>query len=284
MTKPVVLITGCSSGIGEATAARLANGDWTVYATARRPETLSALADAGCETLALDVTNEELMTAAVDTIIAKSGRIDALVNNAGYSQSGAAETLDLDDVRRQFETNVFGLLRMSQLVLPHMREQRSGRIVNISSMGGRLVFPGGGAYHATKYAVEAFSDAMRFELSGFGIKVILVEPGLITTNFDQAALASMEGKDDGVYAGFNAHVAKMTAETYAGPMAKLGGGPDSVAKVIEKALTAKRPRIRYTVTPSASMAIATRTMLGARGWDAAMGSQFPHPGKKKGRS
>ncbi len=281
MTKRVVLITGCSSGIGEATAGRLAKGDWTVYATARRPETLADLAVAGCQTMALDVTDEDSMVAAVDVILSAEGKIDALVNNAGYSQSGAAETLDLNDVRRQFETNVFGLLRMSQLVLPRMRERRSGRIVNISSMGGRLVFPGGGAYHATKYAVEAFSDAMRFEVAGFGVKVILIEPGLITTNFDNAALASLEGADvDGPYGHFNASVAKATTDAYNGPMKHLGGGPDAVAKVIEKSLDTRRPKIRYTVTPSATMSIATRKVLGARGWDAAMGVQFPHPGKK----
>jgi NADP-dependent 3-hydroxy acid dehydrogenase YdfG len=279
MTKRVALITGCSSGIGEATAARLAKGEWTVYATARRPETLEALAAAGCKTLALDVNSEDSMTAAVATVNRESGGVDALVNNAGYSQSGAAETLDLADVRRQFETNVFGLLRMCQLVLPQMREQGSGRIVNLSSMGGRLVFPGGGAYHATKYAVEALSDAMRFEVSGFGVKVILIEPGLITTNFDNAAVASMHAYEDGPYATFNAQVAKSTKEVYTGPMKRLGGGPDAVAKVIEKALNAKRPRIRYKVTPSASLSIATRKVLGARGWDAAMGRQFPRPGK-----
>lgn len=279
MTKRVALITGCSSGIGEATAVRLAKGDWTVYATARKPQTLDALAAAGCKTLALDVNSEDSMAAAVSTVNNESGGVDALVNNAGYSQSGATETLDIDDVRRQFETNVFGLLRMCQLVLPHMREQRSGRIVNVSSMGGRLVFPGGGAYHATKYAVEAFSDAMRFEVAGFGVKVILIEPGLITTNFENAAVASMDGKDDGPYGKFNAQVAKATKEAYSGPLARLGGGPDSVAKVIEKSLNAKRPRIRYTVTPSAPLSIASRRMLGARGWDAAMGMQFPRPGK-----
>ena len=182
-------------------------------------------------------------------------------------------------MRRQFETNVFGLLRMSQLVLPHMRERRAGRIVNISSMGGRLVFPGGGAYHATKYAVEAFSDAMRFEVSGFGVKVILIEPGLITTNFENAAVASMDPTEEGPYGAFNAQVAKSTKEAYSGPMKRLGGGPDAVAKVIEKSLNTKRPKIRYTVTPSASLSLATRTLLGARGWDAAMGQQFPKPGK-----
>lgn len=277
MTERTVLITGCSSGIGEATAERLAKSGWTVYATARRPETLAGLEAKGCRTLALDVTSEESMTAAVKTVLDETGRIDALVNNAGYSQSGAAETLDLDDVRRQFETNVFGLLRLSQLVLPAMRERGAGRIINISSMGGRLVFPGGGVYHATKYAVEALSDAMRFEVAGFGVQVVIVEPGLITTNFENAAVASMTGNVDGPYAEFNAQVAASTKEVYAGPMRHLGGGPDSVAKVIEKALKARRPKIRYTVTASAKLSIATRRLMGARAWDAAMKSQFPQP-------
>ncbi|GAA3511486.1 oxidoreductase [Aeromicrobium panaciterrae] len=277
MTDRVVLITGCSSGIGEATAARLAKAGWTVYATARKPETLEGLKAEGCRTLALDVTSEESMSGAVTTVLEEAGRIDALVNNAGYSQSGATETLDLDEVRRQFETNVFGLLRLSQLVLPTMRQQGSGRIVNISSMGGRLVFPGGGVYHATKFAVEALSDAMRFEVAGFGVQVVIVEPGLITTNFENAAVASMGSNNDGPYAEFNAQVAASTKEAYSGPMRHLGGGPDSVAKVIEKALKARRPRIRYTVTASAKMSIASRRLIGARAWDAAMRSQFPQP-------
>src|SRR5690242_11900794 len=164
-----VLITGCSSGIGKATAARLARNGWTVYATARRPETLADLSE--CKHLALDVTDDASMSAAVDTVVAEAGQLDALVNNAGYSLSGAVETLNVDDIRREFETNVFGLVRLSQLVLPAMRSERSGRIVNIGSMGGKLTFPGGGAYHASKYAVEAFSDALRYEVSGFGVKV-----------------------------------------------------------------------------------------------------------------
>jgi NAD(P)-dependent dehydrogenase (short-subunit alcohol dehydrogenase family) len=217
------------------------------------------------------------MVAAVDAVTAESGRIDALVNNAGYSQSGAAETLNLDDVRRQFETNVFGLLRLSQLVLPTMRAQREGRIVNISSMGGKLVFPGGGAYHATKFAVEAFSDAMRFEVSGFGIKVIIIEPGLITTNFDQAAVGSMDLEAGGPYAEFNRTVASATEDVYKGPMKRLGGPPEAVAKVIEKALTARRPRTRYTVTPSATMSIVSRRLMTDRMWDTAMRTSFKLP-------
>ena len=270
------LITGCSSGIGKATATPLARHAWTVYATARRPETLSELTD--CKHLALDVTDEASMSTAVDAVLTEAGRIDALVNNAGYSLSGAVETLDVDDIRREFETNVFGLVRLSQHVLPAMRAQGSGRIVNIGSMGGKLTFPGGGAYHASKYAVEAFSDALRYEVAGFGVRVVLIEPGLITTNFDDAALASMDLTAEGPYASFNRSVAKSTTDAYAGPMAKFGGPPEAVAKVIEKALTKRRPKPRYTVTVSAPASIATRKVLGDRGWDLAMRTQFPRPG------
>jgi NADP-dependent 3-hydroxy acid dehydrogenase YdfG len=270
-----VLITGCSSGIGKATAQRLAGNGWTVYATARRPETLADLS--GCRHLALDVTNENSMSAAVHAVLADAGHIDALVNNAGYSLSGAVESLAIDDIRREFETNVFGLVRLTQLVLPSMRARGRGRIVNIGSMGGKLTFPGGGAYHASKYAVEAFSDALRFEVSGFGVQVVLIEPGLITTNFDDAALASMDLDAEGPYAAFNRAVAKATSEAYAGPMAKFGGPPDAVAKVVEKALTKAKPKARYTVTASAPASIATRRMLSDRAWDLAMRSQFPQP-------
>jgi NADP-dependent 3-hydroxy acid dehydrogenase YdfG len=273
-----VLITGCSSGIGAATAARLAASGWDVWASARRPETLADLAAAGCRTVALDVTDDASMAAAVDTVLAASGRIDALVNNAGYSQSGALESVDVADVRRQFETNVFGLIRLTQLVLPGMRAQGSGRIVNIGSMGGKLTFPGGGAYHASKYAVEALSDALRFEVAGFGVQVVLIEPGLITTEFDAKVEAGMQGLlEEGPYARFNAAVLASTKEAYAGPMAKLGGPPEAVAKVIEKALTRKHPKPRYTVTPSASASIATRRLMTDRMWDAAMRAQFPQP-------
>ena len=178
-----VLITGCSTGIGRATAERLAAKGHTVYATARRPESIADLEAKGCRTLTLDVTDEASMQAAVKAVEEAEGAVGALVNNAGYSQSGAVESLDLDAVRAQFETNVFGLVRMCQLVLPGMRRQGFGRIVNISSIGGKLVFPGGGAYHGTKHAVEAFSDALRFEVKGFGVDVAIVEPGLIKTEF-----------------------------------------------------------------------------------------------------
>ena len=276
-----VLITGCSSGIGRASALRLAEAGWTVYASARRREAIADLEQAGARTLELDVRSEDSMRAAVQAVEQAEGAVGVLVNNAGYSQSGAIETVPLDAVRRQFETNVFGAVRLIQLVLPGMRRQRSGRIVNVGSMGGRLTFPGGGYYHATKYALEAISDALRFEVAGFGIGVTLLEPGLITTDFGEAASAAVQsigtGEDD-PYAGFNAAVATLTREAYESPMRRLGGGPDSVARVIEKVIGARRPPTRVTVTPSAKLMIGTRRLLSDRAWDAAMRRQFPQPG------
>jgi short-subunit dehydrogenase len=272
-----VLITGCSTGIGAAAAQRLAE-EFTVYATARKVETLRALEATGCRTLALDVTDEASMGAAVQRVVDEQGAVGALVNNAGYSQSGALETLDLDDVRRQFETNVFGLLRLSQLVLPGMRRAGGGRIVNIGSMGGKLTFPGGGIYHATKYAVEALSDALRFEVQGFGVRVVLVEPGLIRTEFANTAVASVDtASEDGPYAVFNKAVRSSTAGVYSGRLGALGGGPETVADTIHTALTTKRPRARYTVTPSAKLALLQRRLAPDALWDLAMRSQFPVP-------
>jgi NAD(P)-dependent dehydrogenase (short-subunit alcohol dehydrogenase family) len=275
-----VLITGCSSGIGRATALRLAHGGWKVYASARRLETIADLRDAGCETLALDVTDEQSMRDAVALIERAEGAVGVLINNAGYSQSGAVETVPLDAVRRQFETNVFGLVRLTQLVLPKMREQRWGKIVNVGSMGGRLTFPGGGFYHATKHALEAISDALRFELRGLGIDVILLEPGLITTEFGEVATASMvdvHAGDGDPYAEFNATVGAVTKGAYDGPMRLFGGGPDRVAKTIERALKRRHPPARIKITPSAKVMIGLRRMMPDRAWDAAMRAQFPQP-------
>jgi len=276
--KPV-LITGCSSGIGRETARRLAaRDDMVVYATARKPESLAELEAAGCKALALDVSDESSMSTAVAAVEREHGYIWGLVNNAGYSQSGAVESVPLSSIREQFETNVFGLIRMCQLALPGMREKGNGRIVNIGSMGGTLTFPGGGVYHATKYAVEAISDAMRWELKGFGIDLVLIQPGLITTEFGATAADSLDAPaSDGPYAEFNAGVGKMTADAYKGPMAKLGGGPEKVAAKIETALSSSRPRARYTVTPSAKLAMTQRKLLPDRLWDKAMETQFKRP-------
>jgi len=278
-----VLITGCSSGIGRATAEHLAAHGMTVYATARRIESIAGLEAKGCRLLSLDVTDEASMVAAVSAVQEAHGAVGALVNNAGYSQSGAIETVPIDDVRRQFETNVFGLMRLCQLVLPGMRSRHSGRIVNVSSMGGRFTFPGGGVYHASKHAVESISDALRFEVGGFGVQVVVIEPGIIRTNFDDAAVASMDAAAEGdpAYAQFNASVAAATKSVYEeGPLARLGGDPEAVAKAIEKALTASHPKTRYRVTPSAKVLIGTRRMLPDRGWDKlVVGGNFPQPGK-----
>jgi NAD(P)-dependent dehydrogenase (short-subunit alcohol dehydrogenase family) len=277
-TSRAVLITGCSSGIGWATAERLARGGWTVYATARDVEAVAPLEAFGCRLLPLDVTEEDSMRAAVEEVERMEGAVGVLVNNAGYSQSGAVEEVPMEKVRRQFETNVFGLVRLCQLVLPGMRRQGFGRIVNLSSMGGRLTFPGGGFYHASKYAVEALSDALRFEVRGFGVEVVVVEPGLIRTGFARAAVGSM-GEERGPYASFDAGVARTTRENYErGPLAALGGGPEAVAETIERAISAARPRARYTVTPSARVLISGRRLLPDRAWDGLLGLFYPRPG------
>jgi NAD(P)-dependent dehydrogenase (short-subunit alcohol dehydrogenase family) len=277
-TSRAVLITGCSTGIGRATAEHLAERGWTVYATARRLESIEDLKQRGCRTLALDVTDEASMQSAVKAVEEAEGAVGVLVNNAGYSQSGAAESVSLDDVRAQFETNVFGLLRMCQLALPGMRRQGWGKIVNVSSMGGRLVFPGGGIYHATKYAVEAMSDAMRFEVRGFGVDVIVIEPGLIRTAFGETAVDRIASGDDGPYSEFNTAVASATAGVYDGPLSRLGAGPAAVARAIEKAISSKRPRTRYPVTASARVLLAQHAILPDRLWDAMVGTSLPRPG------
>jgi len=278
-----VLVTGCSSGIGRATALHLAARGHAVYASARRPDSIADLEQHGCKLLALDVTDETSRQEAVHAVEAEHGAVGALVNNAGYSQSGAVESVPLDEVRRQFETNVFGLVRMCQLVLPGMRTQRWGRIVNVSSMGANFTFPGGGFYHATKYAVEAISDALRFEVKGFGVDVVIVQPGLIRTGFGEVAATAVGHANDegGAYTSFNARVAQATRDIYVkGPARHLGGGPETVAKTIERAITAKSPRIRYRVTPSARLLIGQRALMTDRMWDRVMTTQFPRPGAK----
>ncbi|MFC7545730.1 oxidoreductase [Plantactinospora sp. GCM10030261] len=268
-----VLITGTSSGIGRAAAARLARRpDLTVYATARKTAAIEDLAATGAQMLPLDVTDEASMTAAVAEIERRHGQVDVLVNNAGYGEYGPIEEADIDRVRRQFETNVFGLARLTQLVLPGMRRAGRGRIVNISSMGGRLVFPGGGYYHASKYAVEAISDALRQEVRPFGIEVSIVEPGLIRTGFGAVAGESLGANPSGPYRGLVAAVDRAMTKSYANPA--LAATPDAVAKVIERAVTARRPHTRYIVTGAARALVHTRRLLGGRAFDAINRVQF----------
>jgi NADP-dependent 3-hydroxy acid dehydrogenase YdfG len=282
-----VLITGCSSGIGEATARRLAGHGWSVYASARRLESIEHLTEAGCKLLQLDVTDEQSMRAAVETIEREHGAVGVLVNNAGYSQGGPIEQVPLEAVRRQFETNVFGVIALTQLALPAMRSQHWGKVVNVGSMGGRLTLPGGGLYHATKYSLEAISDALRFEVRGFGVDVVLVEPGLITTEFGKTAVGTVNEADSNGAAGdregadpykeFNTKLAAMTAGVYEGPMRHLGGGPDVVAKAIEKAISRRKAPSRMLLTPSAHLTVFQRKLLPDRLWDAMLRTQMPEP-------
>ncbi len=253
---------------------------WTVYATARRPETLESLVQAGARALALDVTSEPSMRAAVATVEREQGQIDALVNNAAYSQSGPVEEVPIDLVRRQFETNVFGLLRLTQLVLPGMRRARAGRIVNIGSIGGRLTFPGGGVYHASKHALVALNDALRFEVQGFGIGVILIEPGLIRSGFADVALASLDRLEHrgGPYAHFTREVGRITSESYEkGPLKRMTGSPEDVATVVQEALTTAHPKTRYRVARSARFFLALRALVSDRRWDRFMSRTYPTP-------
>jgi NAD(P)-dependent dehydrogenase (short-subunit alcohol dehydrogenase family) len=272
-----VLITGCSTGIGRATAERLAGAGWTVYATARRLESIKDLADRGCKLLRLDVCDEASMAAAVEEVERAEGAVGVLVNNAGYGLEGPVEEVPLDEVRRQFETNVFGLARMCQLALPGMRRQHWGRIVNVSSVGGKLVFPGGGYYHATKHAVEALSDALRYEVKPFGVNVVVIEPGIIKTEFGETAVNNVKAftAPDSPYAAFAEGVAETIRGGYDGPMSRFSGGPEAVAKVIERAITTSRPRTRYPVTAGAHLALGLRRVTPDKVFDTVLRTQFP---------
>ena len=273
-----VLITGCSTGIGRATAEHLAARGWNVYATARKPESIADLASQGCKTMALDVCDDASMRAAVETVERAEGAVGVLVNNAGYGLEGAFEEVPMTDIRRQFETNVFGLIAMTKLVLPAMRRQRWGRVVNMSSMGGKLTFPGGAYYHATKYAVESLSDALRFEVKGFGIDVIVIQPGPIKTRFGDTATGIIPAPKDSPYAAFNLALEKQIRELYeGGPMARFAAPPEAVAEAVEKAITAANPKTRYKVTLAARFLMGLRRILPDRAFDSFLRTQFPPP-------
>jgi len=279
-----VLITGCSSGIGQAAALALHEAGRTVVATARNPDTLSGLAGRGLRTLALDVTDESSMRAAVDA----AGPIDVLVNNAGYGLYGTVEQLPMAEIRRQFETNFFGLVRLTQLVLPGMRAAGGGRILNVSSMGGRATLPGGAFYHASKYAVEALSDALRMEVARFGIDVVLIEPGPVRTPWNDVAAGSVaasaagsngNGNGNGAdpYAGFKDAVTAAFSTATDGPLARFSSSADDIAKVITRAVTARRPRTRYLINPVARTTVTLRRWLPDRAYDAVLRRQYHLP-------
>lgn len=271
----IALVTGASSGIGRATARALAGEGMVVYATARRMEDVSSLEADGFEALRLDVTNEDSMVEAVRSIEERGGAVDVLVNNAGYGLNGPAEELDLADLRREFETNVFGLLRMAQLTLPGMRRQGFGRIVNVGSIGGTFTAPGAGAYHASKYAVEALSDAMRMEVKPFGLDVILIQPTGVRTPFGSKINGTMRDTGaDSPYVAFKVNMARTVEQMFTGTGAGLIDAED-VARAIVRAARADRPQARYKVGLSAHLYSGIHRLLPDRAWDALMARQFP---------
>lgn len=239
-TRQVAFITGASSGMGKDFALRLIAEGYAIYAAARRVERMSDIAAAGGIVLAMDVTDDAAMVAAVDCIIREQGRIDVLINNAGYGQYGALEDVPIAEARRQMEVNLFGAARLTQLCLPHMRARRQGRIFNISSIGGKFALPLGGWYHASKFALEAWSDALRNEVRPFGIDVIVIEPGGIETEWSGIAADEAERYSArGAYAGLTAKFrALLSGQRKAPP-------PGVISDLIVKALKARRPRTRY---------------------------------------
>lgn len=270
-SSPVALVTGASSGIGEAAAIALAAAGWTVVGAARRLDRLEPLRAKGVTPHVVDVTDDASMVALVEDVIADHGCIDVLVNNAGYSVFGAVEDVPVDVARRQLEVNVLGLSRMSQLVLPHMRTAGSGRIINIASVAGHVSEPLGGWYHASKYAVEALSDAMRMELAPHGVKVSIIEPGAIRTEFGDIAADSLaEYSGSGAYAGQARRMARAHERMFGVDAADVS----VVVDAIVHAATAKRPRARYQVPASARAMVAATKVTPAVVMDAAMGRMF----------
>ena len=259
------LVTGASSGIGEETARTLHKLGYTVYAAARRTDRLEQLTPTGIHALTMDVTDDESMSSGIEKIITETGRIDVLVNNAGYGSYGAIEDVSLDEARRQFEVNVFGLGRLTQLVLPHMRAQRSGTIINISSMGGRLTTPLGGWYHATKYAVEALSDALRMETAPFGIDVVVIEPGGIRTEWSGIAADHLEETAEG--SAYASQIKAVANSMRSESTNKRQSPPSVIADTVEKIVTARKPRTRYVVGFAAKPLVTLRHILPDRAFD-----------------
>jgi NAD(P)-dependent dehydrogenase (short-subunit alcohol dehydrogenase family) len=267
-TPKIALVTGASSGIGEATALELANAGYTVYAAARRVERMAHLTESGIRPIAMDVTDDDSMQEGVAKIIAGAGRIDVLVNNAGYGSYGALEDVPMDEARYQFEVNVFGAARLTQLVLPHMRANRAGKIVNITSMGGKIHTPLGAWYHATKFALEALSDCLRLELKPFGIDVIIIEPGGIKSEWAGIAADKVRAvSSEGPYATQGNAVADSLASE---STQRRSSPPELIARTITNAVQARSPKTRYAVGFGAKPMIFLHGVLPDRTFDALM--------------
>ena len=260
-----ILVTGASSGMGKAMAGKLIREGHTVYAAARRLDRMRDLEDLGAIPLQMDITRDDDIVAVVDRIASGHGGVDVLVNNAGFGSYGSVEDTILEDARYQFEVNLFGLARLTQLVVPFMREQHGGKIVNISSMGGRSYTPMGAWYHATKYALEGWSDCLRLELKQFGIDVIIIEPGIIETEFADVMTESLLVRSgETVYADLAQRVANATRRIYAPGR---GSPATRVAEVVAEAIAARHPKTRYPVGRYARLMINSRKWLPDRLFD-----------------
>ncbi|WP_175637334.1 oxidoreductase [Sinomonas mesophila] len=271
---PVALVTGASSGIGAETARALARSGYTVYGAARRVDRLEPLADDGVRPLALDLTDDASLTAGVEGILGETGRIDVLVNNAGYGSYGPLEDVPLEEARGLMEVNLFGLARLIQLVLPGMRERGSGTIVNVSSIGGKFYEPLGSWYHASKFAVEGLSDSLRIELRPFGIKVVIIEPGPILSEWSATAVdTALESAQGTAYAESAKRVAAVMAGTYVPGRAS---EPDVVARAIVRAVRSRHPRPRYAVGAGAPQLMALRKILPDRAFDLLVRTAYRH--------
>lgn len=266
--KQVILITGASSGIGKVSALQLLQEGHIVYGAARRVEQMQELVQAGGHVLKLDVSDEAQIVAGVAQVIAEQGRIDVLFNNAGYGLYGAVEDISIEDAKRQFEVNIFGLARITKEVLPHMRAQKAGKIINTSSMGGKMYTPLGAWYHATKHALEGWSDCLRLELKPFNIDVVIIEPGSIATEFgDVLTTPLLQNSGQGPYAKLANIMAKAVQEQGA------GSHPSVIAKVVSQAVAAKRPKTRYRAGKLAKLLVWIRVYLGDRIFDQVVMSQ-----------
>lgn len=281
-TSPI-LITGCSSGLGQATAKLLREAGYLTIATARDPSSLDSLAALGCETLQLDVADEASRVTAVAEIERRHGSVGVLINNAAFGQYGPLEEISTDDLRRSFETNVFGLLRMSQLVLPGMRSAGRGRIVNISSLAGRITAQGGGVYHMTKYAVEAIADAMRAEVKPFGVDLVSVLPGPFASPYRDKVLIKIP--DTGADSPYNLYKRNVGAYMLDFLHPKTFGTMplDKVARAVFKAATVPRPRTRYNVGFWANFGPVGRYLAGDRLVDWWMSREIPHDRPRKSK-
>ncbi|NBV69462.1 MAG: SDR family NAD(P)-dependent oxidoreductase [Synechococcaceae bacterium WB4_2_0805] len=269
MTKPSVLVTGASSGIGAATASLLLDRGWRVFAAARRLEPMAALEAQGAELFQLDLSKNQSRSALATELQSRVGALDALVNNAGFGEVGPLETMELERARAIFEVNVFGLMGLTQLLVPAMRQRGCGRIVNVSSIAGRWVTPGSGWYGASKFALEALSDALRLELKSFGLQVVIVEPGLIATNFGEIAFPSMQkALECNIYGKMMRNVRAGWERVYQG-----ASSPLLVAQTIENALTKTKPAPRYRCGHQAISVLASE-LLPTSIWDRLISAQM----------